>query len=84
MEYEYNGSMRLNGAAREIFFRYCPFPAAVRSEMGQKPAFATMATRFRNRRAKEITRMESKEQKYRKKNKPLPAELAAYVAFLKS
>lgn len=84
VEYEFNGSMRLNGAAREIFFRFCPFPAAVRKEMGQKPTFSTMATRFRNRRAREITRMESKEHKYRKKNKPLPAELAAYVAFLKS
>jgi hypothetical protein len=82
VDYEFFGRMRLNPAAREIFYRFCPFPAKVRDEMSKKPAFAAMATRFRNRREKERIKIEAKLKRYGKKMKNLPPELEDHLAFL--
>lgn len=82
LDYEYFGRMRMNPAAREIFYRFCPFPADVRTEMSQKPAFSAMATRFENRRNKEISKIDAKLKGYRKKMDSLPEELESYLEFL--
>ncbi len=84
IQFEYTGSMRLNPAARDIFYRFCPFPAAIRKEMEKRPMFAATANRFKNRREKEKSRIENKVTKLRKTGKALPEELIAYIQYLES
>ena len=84
VEYEYTGRMRLNPVARDIFYRFCPFPESVRSEMEKRPVFTATATRFRNRREKERIRIENRLMKFSKSGKNLPEELQSYIEFLNS
>ncbi len=82
LEFEYFGRMRMNPAARDVFYRFCPFPADIREEMTKKPAFSAMAARFENRRNKEKTKIDAKLRGYEKKSGTIPEELESYLRFL--
>lgn len=82
--FEYEGKIRMNTVVREIFYRYCPFKAEVRSEMAKKPLYSDMEVKFQNRRLKELLKVESRILKFEKQQKKVPEELSNYLAFLKS
>ncbi|MBN2625095.1 MAG: cyclic nucleotide-binding domain-containing protein [Spirochaetales bacterium] len=74
--HEYEGRPKLNPYIRGIFYRYCPFPWDMRSEMAQKPLFAEAEMKFQNRRQKEILRVKSK---LKKLGDETPRELKDYL-----
>ena len=82
VEFEYEGKIRMNSYARDMFYRYCPFPAEKRAQIGQKPVFHSMEIKFQNRRQKEILKVKSKTLKFEKKKKTLPGEIQKYMDFL--
>ncbi|MDC7239004.1 MAG: hypothetical protein PQJ50_01460 [Spirochaetales bacterium] len=82
VQFEYEGKMRLNGYARDIFYRFCTFPAEVREVMARKPDFKVMENRLQSRRLKESLKLKSKMIKFEKKGVPLPRELMEYSLFL--
>ena len=82
VEFEFEGKIRLNNYAREIFYRFCPFPKVVRETMAQKPNYKILETRYHNIQQKEILKMKSKVIKFEKKDIPLPGEIKRYMDFL--
>ncbi|MBN2657767.1 MAG: hypothetical protein JXR86_11960 [Spirochaetales bacterium] len=82
IDYEFEGKVRLNGAAREIFYRFCPFPAAVREQFASKPLYTTLDNRFNKRRKDDILKLKTRFIKYEKKNKVVPLELQGFMMYL--
>lgn len=82
IQYEFEGKIRLNGAVREIFYRYCPFSSKIRAGLANKPLFSQLERRFQNRRQKEIVKLKSRILKFEKKNQPVLPELIDYMMFL--
>ncbi len=82
VNFEFEGKMRLNGYARDIFYRFCPFPKELRETMAQKPAYKIMDNRYRNRQQKELLKIKSRIIKFEKKGLPLPNEIRYYMDFL--
>jgi hypothetical protein len=82
--HEYDGRVRLNPVAREIFYRYCPFKREVREEMARKPLYADMEARRQNRTRKTLLKLESRKKRFERADTPLPEELAHYIEFLNS
>jgi len=82
VEKEYEGKVILNNFVREIYYRFCPFPEAVRAEMAQKPSNSAMENRFQNRRQKDMLKIKSKLIKFEKKKKKIPPALMRYIKFL--
>ncbi|MCK5736985.1 MAG: hypothetical protein KAH21_10925, partial [Spirochaetaceae bacterium] len=80
---EYDGMVRLNNAARDIFYRFAPFPTAVREELAKKPMYGNLEIKFKNRRKKELLKVKTKLIKFEKQNLPLPEDLENYLQFLK-
>jgi hypothetical protein len=80
--YESEGKVRLNGAAREIFYRFCPFPSDIRQKFASKPLYNSLDNRFNKRRKDDILKLKSRFIKYEKKNKVVPLELQGYMMFL--
>lgn len=46
MKYESNGSFRLNKVSRDILFRYCPFPKAIRTNLEDNPMYQDMFSKY--------------------------------------
>lgn len=82
VQYEYDGKIRLNGAARDVFYRFCPFPSEVRKKFAAKPLFNTVDNRFNKKRNDEILKLKSRFIKYEKKGKVVPLELQGYMLYL--
>ena len=79
--YEYDGQMKLNVVAREIFFKHCPFRKDVREKMLKSPRYADIGTRFHNIRRKKITELNNKYYKFTKDSQVLPEELERNIEF---
>lgn len=82
LEYEYDGKVRLNGAARDIFYRYCPFPSEIRQKFAAKPLYQALDNKFKKRRQDDIVKLKSRFIKYEKKGKVVPLELQGYMLYL--
>jgi hypothetical protein len=82
--HEFEGRIRLNPVAREIFYRYCPFPAEVRSEFEKKPLYADLEHKYRNRQTKALTKIESRLKKFERENEEVPEDLKRHLEFLKA
>jgi len=82
LDYEYEGKVRLNGAAREIFYRFCPFRSEVRDKFASKPLYTSLDNRFKKRRNDDILKLKSRFIKYEKKNKVVPLELQGFMMYL--
>ncbi len=82
VQFEYEGKIRLNSFAREIFYRFCPFPLKKRNEMALKPDFKILENRYQNRQQKEILKLKSRLIKFEKKSRSVPEELSEYGKFL--
>ncbi len=82
--HEYDGKIRLNPVAREIFYRFCPFPQAVRSELEKKPLYGDLEHKYQNRQRKALMKIESRFKRFEKENEPVPEDLERHLAFLKA
>jgi len=80
--FEYEGKIRFNNAARDIFYRFCPFSNSVRALLSGKPLYSALDTRYQNRKQKEILKVKSRYKKFEKSNKPVPVELKKYLNYL--
>jgi len=83
VESEYSGMVRLNNAARDIFYRFAPFPESIREELAKKPMYGNLEIKFKNRRKKELLKVQTKLIKFEKQSIPLPETLEKYLEFLK-
>lgn len=66
MQYEKDGVLKLNKATRRIFFRYVPFPKAVRESLNRFPAFQDLYrvdSNLRTKRLLELANRLKKEEK---------------------
>ncbi|MDC7233951.1 MAG: hypothetical protein PQJ58_12030 [Spirochaetales bacterium] len=82
VEFEFEGKVRLNSYVRDIFYRFCPYPAEKRSVMAAKPDWKKMENKFQNRRQKDILKLKSRIIKFEKKKRPLPGDLQHFIEFL--
>ena len=82
--HEFEGKIRLNPVAREIFYRYCPFPAQTRVELQKKPLYADLEHKYQNRQTKAITKIESRFKRFERESEPVPEDLQRHLEFLKS
>ena len=82
IEYEFDGKIRLNSAAREIFYRFCPFLKNIREVQAKKPLYESLDNRFNKRRDNEILKIQSRMLKYEKKNKAVPVQFFDYMKYL--
>ncbi|MDA3812164.1 MAG: hypothetical protein PF518_17745 [Spirochaetaceae bacterium] len=82
IEYEYEGKIRLNAVARDIFYRYCPFQNGVRAILAAKPLYDNLEIKYQNRKQKDIIKVKTRLIKFEKSNKPVPPELIKYLNYL--
>ena len=82
VNYEYEGRLRMNPVAREIFYRFCPFPLAVRKDMATKPLFSDLDMKYINRIRKDILRAETRKKRFENGNVEVPEDLKKYLKFL--
>jgi len=81
--YEYKGIMRLNTVSREVFYRHCPFPKAVRDKLAKQPMFSNLSTRFQNIRLKAAKKLTNKYHRYTKSGGVLDPELEKNLIFFR-
>jgi len=84
VRYEYEGKVRLNPVARDIFYRHCPFRKEVRSEMAKKPLFAELERKYQNRVHKAILKVESRTRRFEKSDEPMPEDLVGHLETLRA
>ncbi|MBN2510748.1 MAG: cyclic nucleotide-binding domain-containing protein [Spirochaetales bacterium] len=82
LNYEYEGRLRMNPVAREIFYRFCPFPQEVRKEMAAKPLFGDLDMKYKNRIRKETLRAETRKKRFENSPHDVPEDLERYLQFL--
>ncbi len=80
--YEFDGQMKLNVVAREIFFKHVPFKKAYLDKLGKSPRYADIHTRLTNIRKKKLREMQNRYYKYTKDGASLPEELQDNMDFL--
>lgn len=83
MNFEFEGRIKLNNVARDIFYRYCPFTKEVREDLAKKPLYTNLDTKYQNRIRKNILKLESRIRKFEKSEHSLPQELSDFMKFLK-
>ena len=76
MTHEYEGRIKLNSYVRGIFYRFCPYPKEIRTEMAAKPLYSELEMKFQNKRQKEVMRIKSK---LKKLEPNVPKELKEYL-----
>ena len=80
--FEYEGKIRLNPIARDIFYRFVPFHKELRDKISPNPLYADLETKRNNRNNKEVLRLESRSRRFAKSEEPLPKEMKEYMEFL--
>ncbi|MCL2617901.1 MAG: cyclic nucleotide-binding domain-containing protein [Defluviitaleaceae bacterium] len=81
LQYESNGSPRLNKFVRRIMMIYCPFAEETREKLSLNPQFAEPLKRFNIRKHQRVTRLSNLMQKVSKIAKEMPQELTDELAF---
>ena len=84
IQYEGQGSPRLNKVARTILFSYCPFSAEVRTSLGANPLFREILERYKVKNIQKLHHLENVEQKLRNSRAEIPEELVLQRKFLES
>ncbi|MGE5418460.1 MAG: hypothetical protein ACM3UZ_17105 [Acidobacteriota bacterium] len=84
INYESKGMIRLNKVAREILFKYCPFPKPLRTVLTKQPLFNTMITRFDNVQGKQLKNLEARYAKLVKPGEEMAPDLAEHLEYYKS
>lgn len=66
INYESNGSFRLNKIARDILVRYCPFSKAIRHGLATNPLYQVSITKFEAETEKQIKKYKTIYDRYEK------------------
>ena len=80
--HEYEGKIRLNPVAREILYRYCPFDAEKREELGKKGLYADLEMKGRNRTRRDVLKMETRLKRFEREGIAVPEDMRLYFDFL--
>jgi len=83
MQYEANGSPRLNKFVRKIMLNYCPFKFQVRQKLSSNPQFAEIVKRFDVKQAQRLHHLERVFQKIKQTTGggEIPPELLAEMEY---
>ncbi|HEY1406550.1 MAG TPA: hypothetical protein VF857_08085, partial [Spirochaetota bacterium] len=81
--YEREGTMKLNGVARDILYRFIPFKKELRDHLETMPAFIELASKFKNVRARKVREYENKFKKYRDASGNLPPAIQSFMNYLR-
>ena len=84
IQYEGQGSPRLNKVARSILFTYCPFSEPVRQTLGANPLFREILERYKVKNIQKLHHLENVEQKLKNNRAAIPDELVRQRQFLES
>lgn len=84
IQYEGQGSPRLNKVARNILFSYCPFSAPVRKSLAANPLFREILERYNVKNVQKLHHLENIEQKLKNNRSAIPDELVRQREFLES
>lgn len=79
--FESSGSARLNKVARRILFTYCPFPAALDSNLEQNPMYAELLHRQKITSAQRLHHLNALAQKLRNGNTLVPESLEREIKY---
>ena len=82
IQFESQGSPRLNKVAREILFTYCTFSASIRAKLEANPMYRELADKYRLRNSQKIRRMDNLIVKIQNLKKEIPLEIQEERAFL--
>jgi len=81
IEFERKGIMKLDKAAREILFKFCPFNKDINKILEKLPGYKDLVNRHKNISLKTIERLEAKYSKKRDEQGNLPPELQSNISF---
>lgn len=84
LNYESNGTTRLNKCAREILIKYCPFSKEIREKLLNNPNFAPAINIFNAQRAKQVKDLERRYTKYTQRGIALEEEMIETLNFYKN
>lgn len=83
LQYESNGSPRLNKISRRIMMTYCPFPKEIRSQLADNPLFKQSIAKVEANNMKEKKRINHDVYIIQRNNRgEIPEELALMQAFV--
>ncbi|MCR5033448.1 MAG: hypothetical protein K6A92_11385 [Lachnospiraceae bacterium] len=83
IQYEGNGSPRLNKVARVILFRYCPFKSEIREQLGTNPLYSDMLNKYKILNGQKVHHITGVISKIKACGTAVPKELYDEEAFLK-
>ncbi len=81
MLYEKDGVLKLNKATRKIFFKYVPFPKAVRETLNRFPAFQDLVRIDGNLRTKRLIELANRAKKFEKTQGKIPEFMQSELQF---
>ena len=79
--YESCGVPKLNKVLRKIFFRYIPFPKAVRDKLARLPVYNELDRKFNIIRNRDFKKLEARYKKYGEGDM-MPEDLRAYLEMM--
>jgi GTP-dependent phosphoenolpyruvate carboxykinase len=83
MQYESNGSPRLNKHARRMQLTYCTFPAEVREKLMLNPTFAELINRFNVKYQMRTQYLNRVIHRYQQHGKKVPQEILDELEYSK-
>ena len=84
LNYESNGTLRLNKFTREILYKHCPFSKEIRQKLINHPSFTKLAYQYENLRAKQIKNLENHYARYTREGISLDEEMIETLEFYKN
>ncbi len=79
--FEGNGSPRLNKVAREILFKYCPFPEEICETLGKNPLYTDLVNRRQVKMSQRLHTLENLTKKIVNSGMDIPPTLEAEILF---
>ncbi len=79
--FESTGSPRLNKVSRDILFKYCPFPAAIRNTLKNNPQYSELLQRYDLKREQKLHHLNQLSKKLLFANKPVPPEVEREIEY---
>jgi hypothetical protein len=84
LNYESNGTIRLNKLTREILYKFCPFSKEIRQKLHTHPSFTSLEIQYENRRTKQVKDLENRYAKYTREGIALDQEMIETLEFYKN
>jgi hypothetical protein len=84
LNYESNGTTRLNKLTREILYKHCPFSKEIRQELLNHPSFTKLANQYENTRSIQVKNYENRFAKYTRDGISLDKEMIDTLDFYKN